>query len=222
MQLFASCNILVLAALLGATMVSAQPFAVSNAYAKPLVVKSGGFLTATFDLAIFNSRRRLQEARGFTSRELGSTSACPNKTICGEASFFINSFPEEETSEFRLQAKEDKEKEEKNKEDTEKKEKKPGCSAKSTDDLQFKSAKMWPNVKPKVKYEVSTIEGNALTPDRTVVTWEIPTDDIVEDKKYTFAIKLKVGPNADGWYWVTWDFPQLAWDNFGSSDFYVK
>lgn len=129
---------------------------------------------------------------------------------------------EEEEKEKENKEEEDKKEEEEDKEDEKKKEKKPGCSAKSTDDLQFKSAKMWPNVKPKVNHKVNTIEGDKDDdePDVTVVTWEIPIDDIEEDKKYTFDIKLKVGPNADGLYWVNWFFPQLGVFDF--STFIVK
>jgi hypothetical protein len=80
---------------------------------------------------------------------------------------------------------------------------KPGHNGKSTDDLQFKSAKVWPNLKPKVDADISSLEmveakdSNGDKPMGTVVTWELPLDDIEEGKKYKFDVKLKVGPNVD-------------------------
>jgi hypothetical protein len=80
---------------------------------------------------------------------------------------------------------------------------KPGHQSKSTDDLQFKSAKVFPNFKPKVDADVATMEGafifktNGDEPKGTVVQWALPMDDIEEGKKYKFDVKLKVGHNVD-------------------------
>lgn len=73
---------------------------------------------------------------------------------------------------------------------------KPGHSGKSTDDLQFRSAKITPALKPRVTPEVETVNEGA-DDEETVVTWTIPLEDIVEDKKYTVDVKVKVGSGVD-------------------------
>ena len=49
---------------------------------------------------------------------------------------------------------------------------------------------MLPNLRPKVNAQV------AKTTNETIITWAIPREDIVEGKKYTFVVKVKVGPNV--------------------------
>ena len=42
------------------------------------------------------------------------------------------------------------------------------------------------------------------------VTWELDRDEIVLNKKYSFTIKLKVGPNVD-----SDDLPFVSCDHYG-------
>ena len=106
---------------------------------------------------------------------------------------------------------------------------KPGSHSKSTDDLQFKSAKLWPNLRPKVDAEVFTIDGGDIfasatkdEPKSTVVQWELPIDDIEEGKKYKFDVKLKVGPNVDSKEILMVDWEIGTDDLSGASEIVVK
>ena len=88
---------------------------------------------------------------------------------------------------------------------------KPGKARKSTDDLQFRSAKVFPNFKPRVAAEVEPL----VVGDSEInkVTWELDRDEIVLNKKYSFTIKLKVGPNVD-----SDDLPFVSWIIEDTSD----
>lgn len=84
-----------------------------------------------------------------------------------------------------------------------------GCE----DDLQYINSSLWPNYMPKVQANVTEVgpEANHMT----YVTWTIPTKSIMKGKKYTFTLKLRVGPRVQPGTTLYVDFLINAENNLG-------
>ena len=80
----------------------------------------------------------------------------------------------------------------------------------STDDLSFRSASLFPNFKPKANVTVDVRDSF------TDVVWTLPIADIEEMKRYSFTVKLKLGPNVDSGdvFAPQWSFNFARIDNY--------
>lgn len=88
--------------------------------------------------------------------------------------------------------------------------------AKPTDALTFKSARLFPNFKPKVVAEVDEVA------ELTEVSWTIPFDDIVEEKAYKHTVKFHVGTDASSGDVLNVVFGADAFGEIGTAQVLVK
>ncbi len=82
----------------------------------------------------------------------------------------------------------------KNKTSTGKADKEPKLGT-PTDVLNFKSASVSPQFKPRVTPEVEDFTVNGV--DGTTVTWTVPLDQATDRESWRFSVKLRVGTDAE-------------------------